>query len=192
MKGGGKLAGYVKQFASFLGKGASKVLGFLKQGTDWLAKNFGIEWLSKYISKAQTWLDDIGKTAVEVSGGVTKTTSTATKTASNVAKTPQKSVWTHGGAKADLKAAKSGLKDTGTLTSTGLQYGQDVAQTELVGQVAEPAMSKVTQTYNKLTGKTVQSATPKVAQVAVSNVNPALSGGAAADVDINNLIAANI
>lgn len=181
MKGGGKLAGYVKQFAGFLGKGASKALGFLKQGTDWLAKNFGIEWLSKYIGKAQTWLDDIGKAAVEASGGAAKTTSTATKTAatssktaSNVAKTPKnyEKVWSHGSAKSELGAAKQGLKDTGTLTSTGLQFGQDVAQTELVGAVAEPAMSKVTQAYNKLMGKSSsQVATP---QVAVSTIKPEL------------------
>jgi hypothetical protein len=193
MKGGGKLAGYVKQLVGFLGKGASKVLGFLKQGTDWLAKNFGIEWLSKYIGKAQTWLDDIGKTAVEVSGGVAKTTSTATKTAatstktaSNVAKTPKnyEKIWSQGSAKAELGAAKKGLKDTGTLTSTGLQYGQDVAQTELIGKGVEAVQSKGAK-------QVAQTATPQVAQT-VTNVNPELSAGAAADVDINNLIAANI
>lgn len=187
MKGGGKLAGFVRQIVGFLGKGASKVLGFLKQGTDWLAKNFGIEWLSKYIGKAQSWLDDIGKTAVEVSGGAAKTTSTATKTASNVAKTPKgyEKVWTHGSAKAELGAAKKGLKDTGTLTSTGLQYGQDVAQTELIGKGVEAIQSKGA-------SQVAQTASSQVAPQVVKNVNPELAGGAAADVDINNLIAANI
>jgi hypothetical protein len=189
-KGGGKLAGYVKQFASFLSKGASKALGFVKQGTDWLAKNFGIKWLSKYIGKAQSWLDDIGKTAVEVTGGASKATTAvtnSTKTASNVAKTPKnyEKVWSQGSAKAELGAAKKGLKDTGTLTSTGLQYGQDVAQTELIGAGVEAVQGKA--------GKeVVKAATSKAAPQVVSNVNPVLAGGAAADVDINNLIAANI
>lgn len=168
-KGGGKLASYVKQFASFLSKGASKALGFIKQGTDWLAKNFGIQWLSKYIGKAQSWLDDIGKTAVEVTGGASKATTAvtkSTKTASNVAKTPKnyEKVWSQGSAKAELGAAKKGLKDTGTLTSTGLQYGQDVAQTELIGAGVEAVQGK--------TGKeVVKAAAP---QVAANTIKPEL------------------
>jgi hypothetical protein len=175
---GGKLGGLVKTLATKLGSGISKVLGFVKQGTDWLAKNFGIKFLSNWVGKAKSWIDDLVKGATEALGVSSKTVSKTTpKTVSKFEKVLPNQ---HGGVKGHLKAGKEGIKDVGTLTKTGGQFGQDVAQTELVGAgVGE---------YEKFANKGV---TNMASSSPSPRLNPNLPNGAQ-DAEIQSLIAQNI
>ena len=175
---GGKLGGLVKTLATKLGSGISKVLGFVKQGTDWLAKNFGIKFLSNWVGKAKSWIDDLVKGATEALGMSSKTVSKTTpKTVSKFEKVLPNQ---HGGVKGHLKAGKEGITDVGTLTKTGGQFGQDVAQTELVGAgVGE---------YEKFANKGV---TNMASSSPSPRLNPNLPNGAQ-DAEIQALIAQNI
>jgi hypothetical protein len=182
---GGKLGGLVKTLATKLGSGISKVLGFVKQGTDWLAKNFGIKFLSNWVGKAKSWIDDLVKGATEALGMSSKTVSKTTpKTVSKFEKVLPNQ---HGGVKGHLKAGKEGLKDVGTLTKTGTQFGQDVAQTELIGAgVGE---------YEKFANKGVMNMASSSPSPSVSgpspSMNPNLPNGVN-DPEIQALIAQGV
>lgn len=168
---GGKFTGIVKTLATKLGAGVSKVLGFVKQGTDWLSRNFGIKFLSNWVGKAKSWIDDLVNGATKSLGMVSKP---STKTASKFEKVLPNQ---HGGIKGHLKAGKEGLKDVGTMTRTGGQFGQDYAQTELVGAGVEE--------YQKYANKgaNITSST--------RSINPNLPSGAQ-DPEIQALIAQTI
>jgi hypothetical protein len=189
-KGGGKLAGFVKTIAVKAGGLISKTLGFVKQGTDWLAKNFGIKFLSNWVGKAKTWIDDVIKGASEVAGVATKTPvkgGVKPKTFEKVL--PNQ----HGGVKSHLKAGKEGIKDVGTLTRTGGQFGQDVAQVELMGtEPAQAAMNKVGNTVGDVLGFKSKPSVPSPSVSGPSpSMNPNLPNGAN-DPEIQALIAQGV
>ena len=186
---GGKLGGLVKTLATKLGAGVSKALGFVKQGTDWLAKNFGIKFLSNWIGKAKSWIDDIVSSASSAVGMTSKTTSKASGAVKP--KTFEKVLPNqHGGLKGHVKAGKEGIKDVGTLTRTGGQFGQDVAQVELMNtEPAQAAMNKIGNTVSSALGYKPK---PSVASVSPSpSLNPNLPSGAQ-DPEIQALIAQGI
>jgi hypothetical protein len=186
---GGKLGALVKTLATKLGAGVSKALGFVKQGTDWLAKNFGIKFLSNWIGKAKTWIDDIVKSASSAVGMSSKTTAKvggAVKPKTFEKVLPNQ----HGGIKGHLKAGKEGIKDVGVMTKTGGQFGQDVAQVELMN--TEPAQAAFNKIGNTVTNALGYSPKPSVASVSPSpRLNPNLPNGAQ-DAEIQALIAQNI
>jgi hypothetical protein len=186
---GGKLGALVKTLATKLGAGVSKALGFVKQGTDWLAKNFGIKFLSNWIGKAKSWIDDIVSSASNAVGMTSKTTAKAGGAVKP--KTFQKVLPNqHGGVKGHLKAGKEGIKDVGTLTRTGGQFGQDVAQVELMGtEPAQTAMNKIGNTVSNALGYKPK---PSVASSVPSpSMNPNLPKGVQ-DPELQALIAQGV
>lgn len=60
---GGAVGKAITGIGNTIKKVGSTILGGLKKAADWIAKNFGIKWFSKWIGKAKSTVDDIGKAA---------------------------------------------------------------------------------------------------------------------------------
>lgn len=78
---GGKIANFMRYLGDKLSKFGTKILDAIRQGAEWVSKNFKINFLKGWITKASGVLDNVKNSILNLTGGGGKTTGNLTKTA---------------------------------------------------------------------------------------------------------------